>query len=41
MRDAKLIDADGNVIRQWKTDNSTLALTADRNCPVGCWVLLS
>lgn len=32
---AKLIDAQGRVVRTWRTNNRALAMTADRNCPAG------
>jgi hypothetical protein len=32
---ARLIDAQGQVVREWLTDRPDLALTADRNCPMG------
>lgn len=32
---ARLINAQGQVVREWQTDRPDLALTADRNCPLG------
>lgn len=32
---ARLIDSHGHVVREWQTDRPDLAMTADRNCPVG------
>ena len=32
---ARLINAKCQVVREWQTDRPDLALTADRNCPVG------
>ena len=32
---ARLIDNSGQIVREWHTDRPDLALTADRNRPVG------
>jgi hypothetical protein len=32
---ARLIRPDGTIAREWATDRSDLADTADRNCPAG------
>ena len=31
----RLINSQGQIVREWLTDRPDLALTADRNCPVG------
>jgi hypothetical protein len=38
---ARLINAQGQVVREWMTNRPDLALTADRNCPVGWRVELT
>lgn len=32
---ARLINSQGQIVREWLTDRPDLALTADRNCTVG------
>ena len=38
---ARLIDVNGEVHREWRTDRPELALTADRNFPPGWRVVLT
>jgi|LakMenEpi03Aug12_release.lakeMendotaPanAssembly.Ray.scaffolds.fasta_scaffold21145_11 hypothetical protein len=38
---ARLIDSLGHIVREWQTDRPDLAMTADRNCPVGWRVELA
>ena len=37
----RLINGEGDTVRNWETDNESQAMTADRNCPVGWSVTVS